>query len=102
MTEDIKDIYLFRVCLFADLLYPQKNVDRFGGNFAGGDRYSLRDSGEQCGGVVGDIRRDSSLRYFSPFGIAASALYILTPYLCVCGISLAVFARVRGQEEAYI
>ena len=39
---------------------------------------------------------------FSPFGIAVSALYILTPYICVCGISLAVFGRTRGQEGVYI
>ncbi len=38
----------------------------------------------------------------SPFGIALSALYILTPYVCVCGASLAVFGRVRGQDGVYI
>lgn len=39
---------------------------------------------------------------FSPFGIALSALYILTPYVCVCGASLAVFGKVRGQDGVYI
>ncbi len=39
---------------------------------------------------------------FSPFGIALSALYILTPYVCVCGISLAVFGKARGQDGVYI
>ncbi len=39
---------------------------------------------------------------FSPYGIALSALYILTPYVCVCGISLAVFRKTRGQDGVYI
>ncbi len=39
---------------------------------------------------------------FSPFGIALSSLYILTPYVCVCGISLAVFRKARGQDGVYI
>lgn len=39
---------------------------------------------------------------FSPFGIAMSALYILTPYMCVCGASLVVFGKVRGQDGVYI
>ncbi len=40
--------------------------------------------------------------FFSPFGIALSALYILTPYVCVCGISLAVFRKARGQDGVYL
>lgn len=39
---------------------------------------------------------------FSPFGIAMSALYILSPYVCVCGASLAVFRKTRGQDGVYI
>lgn len=39
---------------------------------------------------------------FSPFGIAMSALYILTPFVSVCGISLAVFEKARGQDGVYI
>ena len=39
---------------------------------------------------------------FSPFGIARSALYILTPYVLVNGISLAIFGRVRGQDGVYL
>ncbi len=39
---------------------------------------------------------------FSPYGVALSALYILTPYVCVCGISLAVFGKTRGHDGVYI
>lgn len=39
---------------------------------------------------------------FSPFGIARSALYILTPYVSVNGISLAIFGKVRGQDGVYL
>lgn len=39
---------------------------------------------------------------FSPFGIAKSALYVLTPYVSVNGISLAIFGRVRGQDGVYL
>ncbi|MCM1022891.1 MAG: hypothetical protein NC395_02385 [Prevotella sp.] len=39
---------------------------------------------------------------FSPFGIAKSALYILMPYVFVCGISLTVFDRERGQDGVFI
>lgn len=39
---------------------------------------------------------------FSPFGIAKSALYILMPYVFVCGISLTVFDRARGQDGVFI
>lgn len=39
---------------------------------------------------------------FSPFGIAMSALYILTPYVSVNGISLAIFGRVKGQDGVYL
>lgn len=39
---------------------------------------------------------------FSPFGIARSALYILTPYVSVNGISLAIFSRVKGQDGVYL
>lgn len=42
------------------------------------------------------------LGIFSPFGIAKSALYILTPYVSVNGISLAIFGRVRGQDGVYL
>lgn len=42
------------------------------------------------------------LGIFSPFGIAKSALYILTPYTLVNGISLAIFDRVRGQDGVYL
>lgn len=42
------------------------------------------------------------LGVFSPFGIARSALYILTPYVLVNGISLGIFGRVRGQDGAYL
>lgn len=42
------------------------------------------------------------LGIFSPFGTAKSALYILTPYVLVNGISLAVFDRVRGQDGVYL
>lgn len=42
------------------------------------------------------------LGIFSPFGIAKSALYILTPYVSVNGISLAIFSRVRGQDGVYL
>lgn len=42
------------------------------------------------------------LGIFSPFGIAKSALYILTPYVSVNGISLAIFGRVRGQDGIYL
>ncbi|MDE7303386.1 MAG: hypothetical protein K2N60_08740 [Oscillospiraceae bacterium] len=42
------------------------------------------------------------LGIFSPFGIARSALYILTPYVSVNGISLAIFGRVRGQDGVYL
>lgn len=39
---------------------------------------------------------------FSPFGIAMSALYILTPYVSVNGISLAIFGKVKGQDGVYL
>lgn len=39
---------------------------------------------------------------FSPFGIAKSALYILMPYVFVCGVSLAVFDKTRGQDGVFI
>lgn len=39
---------------------------------------------------------------FSPFGIVKSALYILTPYASVNGISLAIFRKVRGQDGVYL
>ena len=39
---------------------------------------------------------------FSPFGVARSALYILTPYVSVCGISLAVFDRAKGEDSVYL
>lgn len=42
------------------------------------------------------------LGIFSPFGIAKSALYILTPFISVCGISLAVFDKAKGQDGVYI
>lgn len=42
------------------------------------------------------------LGVFSPFGIAKSALYILTPYVSVNGISLAILGRVRGQDGVYL
>lgn len=42
------------------------------------------------------------LGIFSPFGIAKSALYILTPYVSVNGISLAIFSKVRGQDGVYL
>lgn len=42
------------------------------------------------------------LGIFSPFGIARSALYILTPYVSVNGISLAIFDRVKGQDGVYL
>ncbi|MDE5741550.1 MAG: hypothetical protein K2H90_03790 [Oscillospiraceae bacterium] len=42
------------------------------------------------------------LGIFSPLGIAKSALYILTPYVSVNGISLAIFGRVNGQDGVYL
>ncbi len=39
---------------------------------------------------------------FSPFGIARSALYILTPYVSVNGISLAIFGKGRGPDGVYL
>lgn len=42
------------------------------------------------------------LGIFSPLGIAKSALYILTPYVSVNGISLAIFGRVKGQDGVYL
>lgn len=39
---------------------------------------------------------------YSPFGIAKSALYILMPYVFVCGFSLAVFDKTRGQDGVFI
>lgn len=42
------------------------------------------------------------LGIFSPFSIAKSALYILTPYVLVNGISLVIFGRVRGQDGVYL
>lgn len=39
---------------------------------------------------------------FSPFGIAMSALYILTPFVSVCGISLVIFGKVKGQDGVYL
>lgn len=44
----------------------------------------------------------AALGVFSPFGIAKSALYILTPYVSVNGISLAILGRVRGQDGVYL
>lgn len=42
------------------------------------------------------------LGVFSPYGIARSALYILTPYVSVNGLSLVIFGRVRGQDGVYL
>lgn len=42
------------------------------------------------------------LGLFSPLGILNSALYMLSPFTAVCGISLMIFERVRGQEGVYI
>lgn len=42
------------------------------------------------------------LGIFSPLGIARSALYILTPFVSVCGISLAVLNKTRGQDGIYL
>lgn len=42
------------------------------------------------------------LGFFSPLGIAKSALYILTPYTLVNGISLLVFGRVKGRDGVYL
>lgn len=39
---------------------------------------------------------------FSPLGIVKSVLYILTPYVSVNGISLAIFGKVRGQDGIYL
>lgn len=39
---------------------------------------------------------------FSPFGIVRSALYILTPYVSVCGISLVIFDRAERENGAYL
>ncbi|MBP0965027.1 MAG: hypothetical protein J5999_07010 [Oscillospiraceae bacterium] len=39
---------------------------------------------------------------FTPVGIANSAIYILTPFLLVNGISLAIFSRFKGKESGYI
>lgn len=44
----------------------------------------------------------AALGIFSPFGIAKSALYILTPYVLVNGISLGIFGRVRGQDGVFL
>lgn len=38
---------------------------------------------------------------FSPFSIAKSALYMVTPYITVNGISLAVFNNVKGEDGMY-
>lgn len=42
------------------------------------------------------------LGIFSPLGIARSTLYILTPFVSVCGISLAVLNKTRGQDGIYL
>ena len=39
---------------------------------------------------------------FTPVGIANSAIYILTPFLLVNGISLAIFSRFKGKECGFI
>lgn len=39
---------------------------------------------------------------FTPVGIAKAAIYILTPFLLVNGISLAVFSRFKAREGGYI
>lgn len=39
---------------------------------------------------------------FSPMGIVRSALYIFAPFVLVCGISLAVFGNVKGQDGVYL
>lgn len=39
---------------------------------------------------------------FTPVGIANSAIYILTPFLLVNGISLAIFSHLKGKEGGYI
>lgn len=39
---------------------------------------------------------------FSPFGIAVSALYILMPYIFVCGVSLAAFDKAEGQDGVFM
>lgn len=40
--------------------------------------------------------------FFSPLGIMKAALYILTPYITVNGISLLVLDKVTGVEGVYI
>ena len=40
--------------------------------------------------------------FFSPLGIMKTALYILTPYMTVNGISLLVLDKVTGLEGVYI
>lgn len=42
------------------------------------------------------------LGFFSPFGIIKAALYTLTPYITVNGISLVVLDKVTGLERIYI
>lgn len=42
------------------------------------------------------------LGIFSAFGIAKAALYILTPYVLVNGISLSILGKVQGQEGVFL
>ncbi|MGN0636729.1 MAG: hypothetical protein ACI4J0_00015 [Huintestinicola sp.] len=39
---------------------------------------------------------------FTPVGIANAAIYILTPFLLVNGVSLAIFSHFKGKEGGYI
>ena len=43
-----------------------------------------------------------SFDLFSPLGIMKAALYILTPYITVNGISLAILNRISGPDGVYV